>query len=140
MKLEWKQRGSVDHEPIWGLIGLLAVTAAVLLPFDEILASAGYRCHLRAITGWPYPTYGATRAFVAAGHLQLPKAFALNPLATLTFLGLVAFVPYCLGTMILGTKRLRIGALTRREKYLILTAGVTMVLANWAYMILASPR
>jgi len=139
MRVKWEPCGSVDHELIWGLIGLLALTAAALLRVDELLAAAGYRCGFRTATGIPCPSCGATRAFVAAAHLHPGKAFRVNPLAAASFFGLAAYAPYALTTVVLRTRRLRISSVARREKYVILALAVLIALANWAYLILALP-
>lgn len=139
MKLQWKESGSVDHELIWGLIGLLALTAATLVRADELLADAGYRCQVRAVTGWPCPTCGATRASVAAARLKFGEAFRASPLAAALFIGLAVYVPYALVTIILRTRRLRISGVSRAEKRVALGFAVLLVLANWAYLLLASP-
>ena len=139
MRISLKPCGSVDHELIWGLIGLLAVTVAALLPVDEMLAAAGYRCGFHTVTGIPCPSCGATRAFVAAAHLHMGDAFRTNPLAAAFFLGLVGFVPYALATVLLRTRRVRVSGVGRRGKHVILALAGLIVLANWAYLIVALP-
>jgi hypothetical protein len=137
MKLRWRQPGSVDHEVIWGSMGLLAVLGAALLPVTRALARVGYVCPFRRATGIPCPSCGTTRAFVAAASLQFGAALRTSPLATVFFLGLVAYVPYALGSVLLRTRRLRVTSLRRREKRALVAAGVALVLANWVYLILS---
>ena len=137
MKLEWKSPGSADHELVWGLLGLLVLLFGVLVPVDAILASIGYECGFRRATGVPCMFCGATRAFVAAGHLRAGQAFATNPLSAALFYGLAAFVPYALGTVVLRSRRIRISDVPPREKRLFLASVVLLLLANWAYLLLA---
>ena len=47
--------------------GTLPFLAGALLPMD---AHGPVLCPFRALTGWPCPLCGATRAFVHAGHLD----------------------------------------------------------------------
>jgi hypothetical protein len=135
VKVELKKRGAVDHELIWGLIGLLALAAAALVPVDRILSDVGYACGLRTLTGYPCPTCGVTRAFVRTARFELGSAFRVNPLATVALLGTMAYVQYALSAVVLRTRRLRLTHLTRRSTRLLLALCAALVLGNWAYMI-----
>ena len=137
MELQWRERGGVDHELIWGLIGLLVILAAAFLPVHEALARSGYRCPFYGVTGHPCPTCGTTRAFVAAASLDLKGAFSVNPLAAAFFLGLAFCVPWALGSVVLGTRRLRVTKLGRAGRGVLRAIVVILVFSNWAYLIAA---
>ena len=121
MKVELEKRGAVDHELIWGLIGLLVLMAAAFVPVDQILSGTGYACGFRTLTGYPCPTCGATRAFIRTAHLELGSALRLNPLAAAAFLGTMVYVPYALTAVVLRTRRLRLTHLSRRSIRLLLS-------------------
>jgi hypothetical protein len=140
VKVELKKPGAVDHELIWGLIGLLALAAAAFVPMDRILSDVGYACGLRTLTGYPCPTCGVTRAFVRTAHFELGSALRLNPLATVALLGTMVYVPYALAAVALRTRRLRLTHLTRRSTRLLLALCAALVLGNWAYMIVMTRR
>ena len=135
MWLEWKDCGSVDHEVIWGLLGLTVILVAAVVPVADIMSAMGYRCGFLSTTGIPCPSCGATRAFVAAGTLQFATAFRFNPLAAALFVGLCLYVPWALGSVILKRKRLRITSLSRRDRWLIIIVALVLVLSNWAYLV-----
>ena len=138
MRIELKEPGSVDHELIWGLIGLLALAAAAFVPVDRILSGTGYACGFRMLTGYPCPTCGVTRAFIRTAHFELGWALRLNPLATATLLGTMVYVPYALTAVVLRTRRLRLTHLSRRSIRLLLALCAALVLGNWAYMIVTT--
>lgn len=136
MRAKLSKRGAVDHELIWGLLGAAVLCVAVLAQADRLLARTGYVCAFRQLTGLPCPTCGATRAFCAAGRGRIADAVRVNPLATVGFLALVLYVPYALGSVVLGTRRLRLVGTTRKSRRAIYIALGVLFLANWAYMIL----
>ncbi|HEX8140709.1 MAG TPA: DUF2752 domain-containing protein [Pyrinomonadaceae bacterium] len=70
------------------LLGLSAVfvTSALWRPSDDGIIL----CPFRAITGYPCPGCGMTRAFSAIAHGELWRAVRYNPLSPLFFLAFVA--------------------------------------------------
>ena len=140
MKIELKEPGSVDHELVWGLIGLLAILAAVFVPLDRIMADVGYECGFRRLTGYPCPSCGATRAWILVAALRFREAFRLSPLAALLFLGIVLYVPYALGTLVLRTRRVRITGVSRKGWRRVVLVLAALVMINWAYMIVQTHK
>jgi len=140
LKLQLRERGAVDHELIWGLIGLAAMLTAGFIPLDRVLSDAGYTCGFRRVTGYPCPTCGATRAWVLTAHGSVKDAFRISPVATAAFLCILVYVPYALGTVLLRTRRVRITGVNRRgwRKVLVLLTGLLVI--NWAYMIVQTHR
>jgi Protein of unknown function (DUF2752) len=71
---------------VW--LGLSAVFAASLLwrPSDNGIIL----CPFRALTGYPCPGCGMTRAFSAIGHGELWRAVRYNPFSPLLFLAALA--------------------------------------------------
>jgi hypothetical protein len=135
LKLELREKGSVDHELIWGGIGLAAVAASAFLPLLDLIEYTGYRCPFRFLTGLPCPTCGATRAFVAMGALRLREAFALNPLAAAFWVFTVLYVLYAFATLALGLRRVRITNVGKWERRIAVAAVCLLLTLNWAYMI-----
>jgi hypothetical protein len=131
MKLQWTDRGSVDHEMIWGSIALLLIVAAVVVPVPRI----GLRCPFRALTGVPCPTCGGTHALVAMSHLRFAEGFARNPLVAAGWVGAALFVPYAAAVCLLRSRRFRVADVTDRERRSIALLVLGLLLANWAYVI-----
>lgn len=90
-------------------------------------------CVFKATTGVPCLTCGGTRALVALGRLDLPGAFALNPLVALL---LVTLIPWGIADAVLALRGralvLEVGPRVRRA---LLWAAVPLLLANWGYLI-----
>lgn len=134
--------------------GPYEVTWPVLVALAGTLIAAGFRvafalwgrvpvplpvCLLYTLTGIPCATCGTTRAFQALARGDVASALAYQPLIMLLYLASTLAVLTDVGTWglwgrqwlpgVLG--RLRVSALT----------VVTLVLVNWAYLILfLSPR
>lgn len=49
-------------------------------------------CPFRALTGWPCPGCGMTRALLALGQLRLADAVAAHPLAPALLVAMIAFL------------------------------------------------
>lgn len=125
----------------WRWAPPLAAAAAAGVAALKLLAPyvALPPCLFRTLTGWPCPSCGGTRCVLALASLDLPAAAAGNPLVLLAAVGLMA------ATLLHAAERLLQRPLLSPEPLLhrpALVRGVAvgMVLANWAYLILAGGR
>jgi hypothetical protein len=116
----------------WGAVALAAVLLAPLATRTEPLLSG---CLFRDLTGLPCPTCGTAHAALALARLDLPGAFAFNPLATLGalvfLLGGAAAAVASLAGRPLPEPRLA-GPVPRSAAFL-------AVAANWAWLLLHPP-
>jgi hypothetical protein len=139
MRITWEKPRRAETLVAFGVVGLLALVLAACLPVDRMLEAAGHRCPMKYLTGYPCASCGSTRAFVAAGRLELGRAFRLNPLATVMFLFLGVASPWALlaAAFRLPVPRLRGWSTAAR-----LTAAaliVAAILANWTFLLLRTP-
>lgn len=65
---------------LWGGVALLFVT---LSPWASTIASGLWGCAFKALTGFPCPTCGTTRAAVALARFDFSTALTHYPLPTL---------------------------------------------------------
>ena len=139
MRITWQKPKRTETLLAFGVVGLLAVVLAACVPVDRMLDAAGHRCPMKSLTGHPCATCGSTRAFVAAGSLELGRAFRFNPLATVIFLFLCIAAPWALlaAAFRLPVPRLREWSTGARLMAAVLIAAT--ILANWAYVVLRTP-
>lgn len=76
-----------SHLQTWVLFAGLGAVAVVLYAYDPSQAGFFPRCPVRSLTGWRCPGCGAQRALHALAHLEIARAWGLNPL-------LLAALPY----------------------------------------------
>ncbi len=116
----------------WGAVALAAV---LLAPLATKLAVGLPHCLFRDLTGLPCPTCGTAHAALALARLDLPGAFASNPLATL---GALAFLlgGIAAATASLAGRSLREPRLSEPAPRL---AAFLAVAANWAWVLLHPP-
>lgn len=134
----WKHRlpGEFDYEALWGSVAAAVLLVARFFPFGRF--PIGIPCWFRALSGLPCPSCGSTRAFAALARGRIADGFALNPAAAVLFFGLLAFLPYVLWVCLLRKPRLRVALQNPREAILLILCATTLILANWAYLILAA--
>lgn len=117
---------------IWGAV---ALAAAVLAHLATPLAPLLPGCLFRELTGLPCPTCGTAHAVVALARMDLPRAIAFNPLATLGalvfLLGGAAAAVASLAGRPLSEPRLSGGAPR--------AAALLAVAANWAWLLFHPP-
>lgn len=124
--------GEVDHELIWLCVTFAAALGALLwlslrLPFP--------RCTFRALTGWPCPTCGATRAALEFLHGGIAAAWRMNPLVTVGFASVALFDTYALAVLALRWPRVRFGSAPPAARKIVLAATVVVLLLNWIYLL-----
>ena len=119
-----------DVHVLGALSGLAVLFAAATFP----LWGDAWRvlCPLREITGIPCPTCYGTRAALALMAGDWREALRLNPLVSSAGLGILAYVPWSLATVLGGWPRPHLPA-ARVAKLAWL--GAFLVLANWIYLI-----
>jgi hypothetical protein len=118
---------------IFGAIGALGALVVGLLHLDRLKLPL---CYVKALSGLPCPTCGSTRAAGRLFDLDLPGAFAMNPLATLAALAIVA---WALGDLVLLPRRRALGIEVAPRAGSVLRIGVVVaVLLNWAYLLAAA--
>jgi hypothetical protein len=130
MILKKRTRGQIEFGIIYGGIALFAVLVGRFVPVLSFAPS----CVFKGLTGVPCPTCGATRSVVHLAHGELSASISLNPLVPLCLvIAAVAFM-YSLITLIFGIPRIGI-ILSDREKDIVRSGMVALVLANWCYLI-----
>src|SRR6266581_1244284 len=106
----------LDHELIWltvsfGSLAFAAIWLALGLPWP--------RCAFHDVTGLPCVTCGMTRSAIQFFHGNFLAALRWNPLV------FVARVP-----------RLRIARFSSAEKAFVRALVITLLAANWGYLVL----
>lgn len=92
-------------------------------------------CTFHAVTGWPCPTCGTTRATLKLLQGDLLSAFALNPLYFLGLVALVIFNVYAVVVLTARLPRLRLGTLPPGSGQLLRWGAIALILVNWAWLI-----
>lgn len=111
---------------------LVAALAVGLLGLDRLPLTA---CTFKAFTGWPCLSCGSTRAFGRLFALDLPGALAMNPLAALGVLLVLAWGLLDLALLPTG-RALRVTPSAGLARVLRVLAVVAVV-ANWAWLVAA---
>jgi Protein of unknown function (DUF2752) len=117
---------------IFAGIGLLATLAIGLLGLDHLGVSF---CYVKTLTGLPCPTCGSTRVLGRLFAGDLAGALAMNPLAALAALGVVAWG--AADAALLPRKRALCVAVAPPLGRALRVAAALAILANWAYLVLA---
>jgi hypothetical protein len=110
----------------------VAVVAAGVLRLDHLPWSL---CYFKALTGYPCPTCGTTRAFARLFWRDFPGALAMNPLATVGILLLALWGVADLALLSRG-RALNL-ELSSSAGRLARFLAVAALLLNWAYLVAA---
>ncbi len=115
---------------LWGVVVVASLSLRRLwLKLTPFLP----RCAFRQLTGIPCPTCGSTHAMIALLHGELARALTANPLVTITGL---AFAIGGLIAPVLALARVPIPAIRLRFPLWARLLVISIVLANWGYLIL----
>ncbi len=133
------QRGPhrFGHREVFGLLGLAAAGAALVLPhLPRALLAHLPGCNFRQLTGWPCGGCGFTRAFVRAAHLELGSAFTVSPLGTTLFFAWVLGSGILLATWLVPSLPRPVVVASAGEKRAASLGLLALFVANWAYLLL----
>jgi hypothetical protein len=134
MKVEWRRLGAleVDHELVWGLVGLTAAAMACVAVFSSTVPVL--LCPFREMTGMACPTCGATRALIALLKGDVMTAFRMNPVVAAATSGLVPYLAYAVIAAAFGLPRVRL-RFSATDWVLCRATVVAVTLATWAFLI-----
>jgi Protein of unknown function (DUF2752) len=117
---------------VFAATGVLATLAVGLLHLDRLPVSL---CYVKTLSGLPCPTCGSTRALGRLFALDVPGAFAMNPLVTLAAFVLLA---WALADLALVPSRRALALEVGPSLGNALRVGaVAVIVANWAYLVAA---
>ena len=128
--LEKKAPGRIEFGIIYGVIALVLLGIARCPP----MLSLAPGCVFKGLIGLPCPTCGSTRALVHLSHGEIGPAFSMNPLATLAMFGAVLYFFLSLIALAFDLPRVTF-ILKDRGKNIVRAAVVTLLLAQWAYLV-----
>jgi Protein of unknown function (DUF2752) len=132
--MRWRplRAGELDHELLWlcvsllfGLLGLSWLHFALPTP----------QCLLHSLSGWPCPGCGSTRSVRLLLAHQWTAAFLKNPLATLSFLGVLGFDLYAGATLLFRTRRLRFDSVPARTAHCLRASICLLIGGNWLWLV-----
>ncbi|MEK6743901.1 MAG: DUF2752 domain-containing protein [Nitrospirota bacterium] len=130
ISLRKKNAGEIEFTIIYGMIALLALVSARVLPIQEILPA----CLFRAATGIPCPSCGTTRVLVHLAHGDIAGSLLLNPLFFLAMI--TALSLFFVRSALLPFNSSRITLIHTRREGTFLRAGMAgLFLLNWIYLI-----
>ena len=132
IRLTKRQHHDIEFGIIYGGIGVLILLALRFTPIVQVLPD----CVFRALTSFPCPTCGSTRAVLFLAHGDAAASLSMNPLVSLSLMGACLVFPYSLLAFFLRLPRPSV-ELSVREHVVVRVAVVVLVLMNWAYLVSA---
>lgn len=133
VRLEKLPPNAIDHEMIWGGIGLLVLLAARFVPFSLL---PKINCPFHILTGYPCPSCGMTRSFILMSHLKFWTSMRMNPLGGLLFIFTAIFVGYAFITIVFRMRRIRLQVTEKWEGIFIRIVFILVIVINWIYLII----
>jgi hypothetical protein len=127
------REGALALGLVFAAAAILCSAAVVLLRLDALAFTS---CLFKLFTGIACPSCGTTRALASLAALDLPRAFALNPLAALAAVALVAWGAADAVLLARG-RSLRLEASGAAADWL-RAAALAAIALNWGYLVLAA--
>jgi hypothetical protein len=121
------------HAEVFAAIGALSFLVARFVP----VLGLPFICPLRGLAGIPCATCGMTHAFVHLAHGEVARAVQASPLGALLAAGAWAFAVLDLARWLAGARLPVPGGRAARAAA---TAGIVLVLANWAWLVVREVR
>jgi len=131
--MAWRTPRTEERQLAW-IWGLSAACALLFRPLWPAIPPLLPRCAFHALTGWPCPTCGTTRAALALLDGHPVQALIENPLMTILA---VAFVTGGLLAPIWSLARLPIPVVPSIAGKPLRIAAVLVILSNWVYLLLS---
>ena len=123
-------RRRFGHAEVFAALFALSFLAARFLP----LLALPYHCPWKALTGVPCATCGMTHAFVHLAHGAAASALAASPFGALLAAAAWTFAAADAARLALG---LPLPLLPARFARGFAVAGAALLLANWAFLVVA---
>ena len=127
-----------EEVPVVLILGLCTLVAAGAARALVALSGGGHPfpffCPFRALTGFPCPTCGGTRALAALARGNLPESLAMNPLLSLAALAVLAAAGTSLARRIAARPAIRL-LLSPRDHRILRIGCVVALAANWVYLV-----
>ncbi|MFQ6039658.1 MAG: DUF2752 domain-containing protein [Candidatus Poribacteria bacterium] len=123
---------AIDHEMIWGGIGLLVLLTARFIPFSLF---PKLPCPFHIFTGYPCPLCGMTRSFILMSHLKFWSSVKMNPLGALLFILTAIFVGYAFIVIVFHLPRIRFQVTGKWEGVFIRIAFIFVIVINWIFLL-----
>jgi hypothetical protein len=121
----------VGHAEVFAVLAALSFAAARFLPLLDV----PYPCPFRALTGLPCATCGMTHAFVHLAHVEVAAALRASPAGAL--LAALAWT-FAVVAALRPAAGLRWPSPSPGAARALAVAGAAALLANWAYLVVAS--
>lgn len=126
--------GELDHEAIWLAVSIGALAGAWLWLYLRLPIPP---CTFHRMTGFACPTCGATRTLRYSFHRDWWAAAGTNPLAFLSYGGVVLYDLYAAIVLAFRLPRLRFDAIPKRIGNIVRCTTIGVILANWAWLVWA---
>jgi hypothetical protein len=130
-RLVERSRDRLDHELIWGAVGLAVGLIGLLFPLQNL----HIRCVFKWLTGRPCPTCGMTRSLLRLRRLDVAGAIAANPMIAALAVFAAIYVVYAWITILFRTRRVRVERTKRWEPTVVRALAVAAVVGNWVYLV-----
>ena len=133
LRLQKRRVGEPDIELLAGVIGA-PICALILAGVGYVPLSWLPACRFHRVTGWPCPSCGASRSLAELVRGHVATAWRLQPLLILTTCLALAYVLYSGVVVIMRLPRVRLTAVSSKDRCWIVAILGALVLINWAFL------